>query len=287
MRMCREQVYRTAEHLRRQLEGLINEVRRAGPSPLPSLREIYEELAGLENEFEQVQLDLRRRVISVVTEPIELESVHLGRFEIALEYQRLLEGTAAYEVSSVDETSASADDSVCHPHVRDGCLCEGEAHGPIRAALGSGRMLDFFLVVARTLATYNRDSAFVRLEEWNGVPCADCGYRMAGDDHYSCQACDCDLCCDCGSGCTRCGQINCNECTERCQNCRDACCRGCISSCDSCGENYCENCLDARLCSTCSDRADDGEQVDEANVAAASADPAVHAACLGQTGIPA
>ncbi len=51
-----------------------------------SVRDLYAELLALEEEFGELQLDLREQSISVCTGPIELEGVYLGPFEIRLNY---------------------------------------------------------------------------------------------------------------------------------------------------------------------------------------------------------
>ena len=45
-------------------------------------------------------------------------------------------------------------------------LCEGDGRSAIRQALAQGRLLDFFMLVAGGLRTYNAESPFVALEIW-------------------------------------------------------------------------------------------------------------------------
>ena len=66
--------------LARQLEPSSSESTRA------SVSEIYADLVALHDEFDEVSFDRQARTISVTTEPIELEGVHLGPFEIRLDW---------------------------------------------------------------------------------------------------------------------------------------------------------------------------------------------------------
>ena len=88
-----------------------------------NLRHIYDDLLSLYDEFTDVRVDLKTRQISVTTEPIELEGVYLGRFEIQLTWNDLLNGHPRnYRVVALDPVPAPANDSVTHPHVQDESL---------------------------------------------------------------------------------------------------------------------------------------------------------------------
>ena len=113
-------------------------------------------------------------------EPITLEDVYLGEFEIRLDVFRLseLSSRIPYTVIALHPHPASSSDDVTHPHVSGRHLCEGDGSAAIRAALSHGRLFDFFSMVLGVLRTYNSDSPYVRLEDWNGVSCYDCGREM-------------------------------------------------------------------------------------------------------------
>ena len=64
-----------------QLEPPANSQRRVSTS------DIYADLMALHNEFEEVSFDCRGHTLSVTTEPIELEGVYLGPFEIRLDLE--------------------------------------------------------------------------------------------------------------------------------------------------------------------------------------------------------
>ena len=57
-----------------------------------SIGDIHADVVALREEFDEVSFDQRGRTISVTTEPIELEGVYLGPFEIRLEWGNLPEG---------------------------------------------------------------------------------------------------------------------------------------------------------------------------------------------------
>lgn len=76
--------------LREQIETARERVAPVTSAPShPPLRLIYEELRALHEEFAHVELDLRGHTLSVLTAPIELEDVSLGRFEIRLDWRAL------------------------------------------------------------------------------------------------------------------------------------------------------------------------------------------------------
>jgi hypothetical protein len=289
--LCRKRLRGAFEQLKREIEAALDELAAPTVRPLAPLRDIYEDLVALADEFREVQISLKERQISVVTDPVELDGVFLGRFRILLDYERLHEASACYEIIALEPHPAASDESVVHPHARDGSLCEGEAFGPIRAALSNGRLWDFFMVVARTLASYNPDSAFVTLDRWHGRTCADCGYTSADDDDgSSCQACECDLCCDCGACCISCGATNCHECALACRACERSSCEGCLVTCRACDQGFCERCLTDGQCAKCRKDADEEEALGEAEVhspSAAAPAAAVDRVCLEQASLSA
>jgi len=277
------------EEARRTRDAFVDDLTAHSRRELPSLRAIYEDLRALAGEFPEIQLDLRERQLSAITDPISLEDVELGRFEIRLCWSRLLSGQT-YEVHALEANRAAVNDSVTHPHVQGDSLCEGEGKVAIRGALQEGRLLDFFLLVRQTLQTYNPRSAYVPLSDWVGVTCSDCGTSAGEDECCTCGRCGCDLCDDCSRSCGSCGGFSCSGCDSFCRGCDVEYCSGCISSCNGCGESYCPDCLTSRQCSDC--RANEEDEVEENEVEVettyeASASPAVHAVRLGEAYLPA
>jgi hypothetical protein len=263
-----------------------------------SLRSVYEDLLALNTEFEEVDVDLRARKLSVTTGHIELEEVQLGRFQICLRWDQLGSSTP-YEIIALDPLPAATSDSTTHPHVLSRVLCEGEGRSAIRAALEQGRLLDFFMLVRQVLETYNAASAYVQLSDWSGVECSDCGACFLAEDASSCRRCGSDLCSDCSRCCGSCSQTNCSGCSSCCVGCDTDYCGACLGSCSDCQESFCSECLTEGRCSNCHDQLEheNEEQVLEEGSdqyesghdksAEAGTDSAVHPVCLGEAGVSA
>lgn len=291
-----------ADNVRRRLAGaleaLLHDIRRTmrqcAEQPVavirPSLRSVVDDLSALETEFDEVAFDLRARQLWVVTGPIELDDVPLGRFRIRLCWGRLGE-SRPYIVEALDPNPAATDSGVTHPHVHDEALCEGDGKAAIRAAMEEGRFFDFFLLVRQILETYNPSSAYVRIQDWVGTTCGDCGSTTDRDEAIPCEHCESDLCGDCGSSCGDCGRINCSECRTVCYGCEADYCRRCLRACDACGESFCQECRTDGLCEPCRENLeepeDDVEPETEAAAPPDAADVEVYADGVGEVGLPA
>jgi hypothetical protein len=188
----------------------------SAPSPKPSpptFRAIYSELCALPTEFDGFIVDLANEAISLTTERVVLEDIDLGPFEIRLHWNRIGEHRC-YDVVALEPNPARESSDVTHPHVRSEQLCEGDGQEAIRRALLSGRLSDFFQIVAQTLHTYNGGSAYASLSEWEGRGCDDCGQFVSDDDRSICERCDRDLCLDCLDACESCESRLCHGCTD-------------------------------------------------------------------------
>jgi hypothetical protein len=203
--------------------------------------DIYEDLVALGEEFEEVNYDRNGRWLSVTTEPLELEGVFLGPFEIRLDWRR---GQDAYRVIATDPRPPESRENVTHPHVMDDLLCEGEGKQAIRQALAQGRLLDFFTLVAGILRNYNPESPFVELALWYGQTCSDCGAVVSDDDYYVCQKCGSAVCPGCELSCSGCDDSCCSECSTSCSSCDDRYCQKCLGRCRQCRAGVCSGCLD-------------------------------------------
>jgi hypothetical protein len=236
-----------------------NQVRRPTVLPQPKLRDLYEELTQLQQEFVKVTIDPKHHLLAVVTDSIELEGVYLGEFRLELHLDRLREraDVSAFEVVALDPNPPDSSQDVTHPHVRDNQLCAGEATGPIAQALKDGRFCDAFLAVSSVLHEYNPHSPYVNLENWQGVACADCGSLTNEDERYYCEECDRDYCEDCYSTCDICESSFCRGCLEEDKQSGKYCCRSCRQNCQRCGRivdadsfdeatNLCPECLEER-----------------------------------------
>ena len=106
-----------------------------------------------------------------------------------------------YTIHALEPNPAEGRPEVVHPHVDRHRLCEGDASMPIRRALDDGRLADFFALVRSVLRTYNPDSPYVELADWDAVVCFDCGDRCPSDDAATCEVCDRQMCRDCWVWC--------------------------------------------------------------------------------------
>lgn len=242
--------------LERQLSALVAalnaqliQARSERPS-IPSIREIYDDLAALSGEFHDVSIDFDTGTISVTTEPVTLGDVHLGPFEIRLAWRELGE-RASYRVIALEPNPAAANDAVTHPHVQDERLCEGDGREAIESALSQGRLGDFFLIISQLLQTYAHGQAYVELSRWQGTPCSDCGARLDDDDRYYCDRCDVDLCGGCSASCEQCERGFCSDCITKCEDCQRSFCESCLTACAGCESKCCQECLEGEMCSTC------------------------------------
>jgi hypothetical protein len=232
-------------------------------APLQPVREIFQDLTALADEFEGVALDGSSQTISVTTQPIVLEEIDLGAFEIRLHWDRIGE-RRPYEVVALNPNPAGESSDTTHPHVKGDQLCEGDGQAAIAQALRTGRIFDFFQLVSRILDTYNSSSAYVSLSEWNGSPCADCGAVLCEDDQYSCDRCSDLQCRDCLSSCVRCDALCCHSCTNCCQSCEESVCSRCDRTCSQCERPFCTSCLsETGLCEECQENHDAESLEDE------------------------
>jgi len=126
----------------------------------------YQEVTQLYDEFPSVTFLKDEGKLRVETPVITLAEVDLGSFAIDFKKDRSSSSINDFVITALDANPASQNDDVTHPHVKDGELCAGDAKGPIKAALASGRLADAFLMIQSTLMTYNSLSAYVKLEQW-------------------------------------------------------------------------------------------------------------------------
>lgn len=260
-----------------------------------SLGDIYADLLALEEEFDEVSISLRDRTISAITEPIELGGVYLGRFKVQLNWSQLPgECPCDYCVKALDPNPAASDETVTHPHVQDEAVCEGDARQPIWRALEEGRLLDFFVVVASLLRTYNSDSPYVALADWHGSPCTDCGGNCYGEDRWTCEKCAETICGDCYICCPGCDSSFCIQCLTRCADCDEHHCQSCLDDCKRCDAELCQRCRDERpTCPEChaqeqeSIESDDEDHDADTAGCQEDAEPAVQSHGLGKAALPA
>ncbi|HEV3300644.1 MAG TPA: hypothetical protein VG055_13435 [Planctomycetaceae bacterium] len=230
--------------------------------PPQTPREVFGDLVALSDEFEGAAIDASNQTISVTTEPIVLEEIDLGPFEIRLHWDRVGE-RRPYEVVAREPNPAGESSETTHPHVRGEQLCEGDGRVSIERALRAGRLLDAFQIVSRILDTYNSGSAYVSLSNWSGSPCADCGAVVGDDDRFTCEYCDDPICRECLSSCGRCDAFCCHSCTNYCRCCEESICSSCRLDCSQCRRLLCRSCIsETGLCEECQEE-HDAESFDE------------------------
>ena len=263
------------------------------PSPLiAAQREIFEDLLAMDQEFLDVEVDLKLKQISLTTDPIELEQIYLGPFRIVLNWESIGR-SSPYSVEATDPQAAATSSETTHPHVNGDKLCEGEAGEPIRGALRQGRLFDFFVIVRQTLETYNAGSAYVRLGDWQGTACHDCGTMMDEDEQNTCQRCGNDVCSGCAACCQGCECEHCNPCIKQCPGCDGHYCKSCLSPCRSCDAHFCTECLDDDRCNNCQAvederrREEEQERIEDETDDRPTDGAAVHSYGLGQATAPA
>jgi hypothetical protein len=289
---CRQRHWHlAADRLQRSLQNQARNIehwcrpllqpRQSSVSP-PDPMEIRRELLAIEEEFGAVEIDLKLRTIRAVTDPVALEEIELGPFAIELHASRLGHGRGSdcFRILALEPNPAASNESVTHPHVSDGVLCPGEASAPIREALNSGRLLDAFCLVRSVLSTYNAASPYVRLEDWTGVACADCGYSTDHDNLSFCPACEKDYCEECISICEICEESCCSGCLERDRQSGRYCCPSCRHTCAECERTVDHDSFDeeSELCPECrqqqEENEDDHDTTDPTQTAEVPTEPA-------------
>jgi hypothetical protein len=211
-----------------------------------SVHDVYRDLCSLQDEFDDVWIDGADRTITVRTEPIVLDELNLGPFDILLHWSQSRRDST-YEVLAVNPVTCVQDDSVTHPHVRDNCLCSGDGKAPIARALQEGRLLEFFILVRQVLMTYSPASAYQQIREWfdEDETCSDCGCCLDEDSSYSCDRCGSATCGDCNDTGHVCDGMYCRQCTDACSECDEYVCGACSEENADRNGRRCRDCIEA------------------------------------------
>lgn len=231
----------------------------------PTFRDLIAEFTQLEDEFCNITFDVDNITISVTTESVSLGDIYLGEFKITLHIDKLTEShrMSPYYVSALDPHPAATSSDVTHPHVSNDILCEGDGHTAICTALEQGRLCDFFTMIENILNTYNPDSPYVSLNEWEGRPCFDCGFICDSDESYYCSCCDNDFCESCSSYCRMCEETVCMGCAGTCDCCEGFICDRCVQQCSECENNFCDHCIENGICNQCLEERNNNEEENE------------------------
>ena len=122
-RHAQAQLITELEGLLRALPGDTQYVQQAVPKPVHilSMADIAQEFDQIDDEFGGWTYEAPG-ILTVVTQPITLEEIRLGTFEIRLNLTHLgtHRSSAPYELAARDPHPAACNEAVIHPHVRDG-----------------------------------------------------------------------------------------------------------------------------------------------------------------------
>jgi hypothetical protein len=247
----RAQLLQRLQEVRDAIAGLARQLEEPRPGA-PSLSLFVAELQGLKEEFGDLHIDWKEKFLGVTTEPITLRDVELGPFSIQLPWASLAHNKCearCFHVVALEPNPAASNDLVTHPHVKNQRLCPGDAAAPLQKALQEGRISDAFILIRSVLQHYNSGSPHVRLEDWFGSECHDCGSPVGDEERYYCEVCGYDYCEDCVADCSTCSVTRCRNCLTACEVCEDYFCSGCLRSSAHSGRDCCENCIAA--CARC------------------------------------
>jgi len=278
----RERLAADVDYLLGELRALRSAVEHRRRDKLPSGGELYAELVAAEEEFGGVVVEDFE--LYVTTEPIRLEGIYLGPFEIRLNFARLDEPDP-YRVVALEPHPAHASAGTTHPHVSDERVCLGEGKAAATAALVEGRICDLFQIINRVLHSYGEGSAYVELDRWHGTPCRECDVSVDEDELCTCRGCDEPLCGECVQTCD-CGSAACHDCATHCAACGQTACGRCLAACPDCEEEFCASCLEEGLCHACQEAEEERAAEQEAELEEpVEPDATVHTASLGETAV--
>jgi hypothetical protein len=229
-----------------------------------SIRQIFEDLKAIDENMEGgLRWDHKLKHLYVTTDAIDLRddehdtSTYLGEFEIRLQIPQIFnpdQTEYGVVITALDPHPSARKGQVTHPHVNDEHLCMGDGKMAIFGAVQQGRLYDVFEIIKSILNTYNPDSPYVKLEEWeygddeDDSSCDDCGYST--DELYTCNSCGHSLCSECSGTCHHCEESYCNEHLSTCEECDESVCEGCMTKCPDCEVVMCKSCLENHQCET-------------------------------------
>jgi len=291
---CRRSLMHSLQELRRELQLLESQIAPVEPTAIArsTVPEVIGDLWALHQEFEVVEMDLRERTVSVTTEPLTLDGVYLGPFHIELCWKETGYGNGwRYRIVADDPHPAASNEDVTHPHVQSESLCEGDGSQPLRAALETGRLFDFFTLVANILRTYNAASPYIALKDWDGISCSECGCLMDADEWCSCAVCSTAFCNDCRTVCLDCEDDFCVGCMKCCASCEEYFCKYCLQLCRGCCQEICGGCThENERCDKCYEcesnkEAETRESEQQPREPVPAPNPAIQSPSLGETAV--
>jgi len=170
------------------------------------------------------------------TNNIAFSDIILGEFKVWVAYSfekyLLLAGAKASKPNHPLDNS-----DITHPHIEANHICLGDNTEQLMSSFVCGDFDNIHHTINRLLHNYNEQSAYVRIEDWNGKKCYNC------DTLIDTGAYDVG-CCDIRIGCSKC-TLSCKcsrkyhiSCKNHCYKCKSECCKYCINGCTDCCMDY-------------------------------------------------
>jgi hypothetical protein len=221
---------------------------------------ILQDLDMLRKEFKSVIWNYEDQTLTVTTQDVILydddgKEFDFGQLKIVLYvktiYKRIINNDRhVYRIFPSKNPLYSVDEHFFHPHVNREQLCEGEGSSIVTQTLRNHQLLDFFTVINTILNTYNSESPYLKLKDWNAPKCSRCSAPTQENNRYYCIVCDAVLCSDCTYSCHTCGIHMCSEHNKQCNHCGRLYCEEHITECQLCGKYTCNTCI-SEVCSSC------------------------------------
>jgi hypothetical protein len=177
--------------------------------------------------------------VTWTTDPITLrddngDDWELGRFKMCAQYE-FSDQEIKCQAVALDPSPSIYGHT--HPHVSDERVCLGDASRSVLQAFQNGHYDTIMDVVNAMMATYNSESPYFHLEQWEGAVCPFCDGKV--DELKTCYECEQEFCAACGLEDYR---WYCPDCCERCEGCEVLSRNTIVVPC--CGRHYCRECLD-------------------------------------------
>ncbi len=244
----------------------------SGLRDYPTQLDLIEDLKAVEKEFGGLHYDQDNDEMVVISEDIIFSDVNLGSFKIRIPINlgsnvTIVACTPNYPVANEETT---------HPHVQSDEICLGRGSDQFYDAMQQGRILDAFTILNSILVTYNPDSAYIKIENWNRNPddyaeCNDCGDEISIEETTSCHKCSSSYCRDCVFECGGCQEYYCSYCSSsKCSICKGKhLCNDCACQCEICQKTFCDKCMndpndhEELNCANCQKDLDEGLETED------------------------
>jgi len=199
-------------------------------------------------EQEKVMIHRSYKTVFITTEPIVIENINLGAFEIHVRPR--VDSTA--EAYALNPNPAISNPVVTHPNVKNNTVCLGEGKDAYNKAVMEGRLCDALQIALSVVRNYGWRNPYLSISEWFGVNCGFCGHLNTPNRTFQCIDCKVKGCKTCAyTGTAR----RCYECHEyRLANPPDECyrcSREAHNECPDCKKKVCGRCWIEDSCNLC------------------------------------